>query len=257
MMRILYWIGLFVLGSPVVIFCQQKEPLLSLKNEGIVKIIFVNTIHKQPIVLYDSIYTNPFGETYVVSKLKYYITGFSLFSLGKMTIENEACYLINQAVDSSLQFTFAAPENEYDSIRFLLGVDSSSNTSGAQTGALDPLNDMFWTWNTGYVMFKMEGTSPQSKAINNKMEYHIGGYKANNNVAKNITIHFAKDQVLKIKKGKKSSLVIEANFDEFWQGQSNLKIGETPVCSSPGELAKKIAGHYYNIFTIAQVTNPN
>ena len=63
-------------------------------------------------------------------------------------------HLVNQAIDSSLSFTISLAANKYDSVGFLLGVDSAGNTSGAQTGALDPLNDMFWTWNTGYVMEK-------------------------------------------------------------------------------------------------------
>ena len=53
------------------------------------------------------------------------------------------------------------PAGNYNSLSFLLGVDSMHNVSGAQTGALDPANDMFWTWNSGYVMAKMEGASPR------------------------------------------------------------------------------------------------
>jgi hypothetical protein len=47
-------------------------------------------------------------------------------------------------------------------IRFLLGVDSARNVSGIQTGALDPARGMFWTWNSGYVMAKIEGSSPSA-----------------------------------------------------------------------------------------------
>src|SRR5690606_8747836 len=50
------------------------------------------------------------------------------------------------------------------------------NVSGAQTGALDPLNDMFWTWSTGYIMAKMEGNSVQSTAPGQVLNFHIGGF---------------------------------------------------------------------------------
>jgi hypothetical protein len=42
----------------------------------------------------------------------------------------------------------------YNRLSFVIGVDSARNVSGAQTGALDPANGMFWTWNTGYIMAK-------------------------------------------------------------------------------------------------------
>ena len=55
------------------------------------------------------------------------------------------------------------PEGDYTELQFLLGVDSLHNVSGAQTDDLDPAKDMFWTWNSGYVMAKMEGNSPAVK----------------------------------------------------------------------------------------------
>ncbi len=69
---------------------------------------------------------------------------------------------------------------------FLLGVDSLHNVSGAQTDALDPAKDMFWTWNTGYVMAKLEGNSPSSALVNNKYEFHVGGFSGKYNVLKKI-----------------------------------------------------------------------
>ena len=43
-----------------------------------------------------------------------------------------------------------------------LGVDSLRNVTGVQTGALDPAMDMYWTWNTGYVMAKLEAAAQQA-----------------------------------------------------------------------------------------------
>ena len=152
---------------------QPKRNNVKVGETGFLKIVFNNLVNQQPVVLYDSTYINPFGENYTINKFKYYISNTTLYSSGKAIKIKNDYHLINQSIDSSLNFTISLPENEYDSIQFLLGVDSVLNTSGAQTGALDPMNDMFWTWNSGYVMEKLEGTSPQSKAINNKMEYHI------------------------------------------------------------------------------------
>jgi hypothetical protein len=219
------------------------------------KIVFNNLVNQQPVVLYDSVYTNPFGESYTINKFKYYISNTTLYSSGKAIKIKNDYHLINQSIDSSLNFIISLPENEYDSIQFLLGVDSAMNTSGAQTGALDPMNDMFWTWNSGYVMEKLEGTSPQSKATNNKMEYHIGGFSGAYSVLNYLTLTFPKEKILRIWKGKVSTVIINVDINKFWDAGMLIKISDTPVCTSPGILAKQIAGNFSKLFSIAVIIN--
>ena len=43
-----------------------------------VKIIFINNVKGNKIVLNDSTYTNPFGEKYNITKLRYYVTNIEL-----------------------------------------------------------------------------------------------------------------------------------------------------------------------------------
>ena len=231
----------------------EGQPQNKTSNKGTVTVIFKNLVNNNPIVLYDSSYTNPFGENYVISKFKYYISAVTLYASRKSSKEKNSYHLINQAVDSSLYFSISLPENNYDSIGFLLGVDSARNTAGAQTGALDPLNDMFWTWHTGYVMEKLEGTSPQSNAVNNKMEYHLGGFSGENNVLNYITLRFPGNKKLIIKKGKTSSIVMEVDVNKFWNTGKEIKICTTQVCTSPGLLAKQMAGNFSRLFTISEV----
>lgn len=63
------------------------------------------------------------------------------------------------------------------SIHFDLGLDSQMNTSGALNGALDPLNGMFWTWQSGYIHLKIEGHSLRASDNQMGFEYHLGGYR--------------------------------------------------------------------------------
>jgi len=254
---------LFYLGT-ILLCCFLNNVKAQPKNnkpekykKGFVKIIFINTIHHQPVVLFDSSYRNPFGEDYTITKFKYYVSNMAFYRTGNRYSQKNDYRLVNQAIDSSLSFIINLPENKYDSIGFLLGVDSARNTSGAQTGALDPLNDMFWTWNTGYVMEKMEGTSPQSNAINNKVEYHIGGYKGENSVLHHLTFALPGNKPLIIQNGKTSTLIIEADIAAFWDAATVIKISETPVCSLPGTLAKRIAANFYRLFKVATVINEN
>ncbi|MBL7702407.1 MAG: hypothetical protein JNM14_09160 [Ferruginibacter sp.] len=237
---------------------QKQKPT----NPGTVKITFKNTVKGNPLELNTGNYINPFGETYTVSKFKYYISNIFLVK-GKVVsfsceypFEKPECYhLVDESKPESLQFSFPVIAGNYDSIRFMLGVDSLHNVSGAQTGALDPLNDMFWTWNSGYVMAKLEGKSPQSKIINNKLEFHIGGFMGEHNVLKNITLNFPQDKLLEVKEGKTTEIIIEADIDTWWQQPNEIKIAEHAVCSMPGALAKKIADNYCKMFRIKEIIN--
>jgi hypothetical protein len=47
---------------------------------------------------------------------------------------------------------------EFDAIQFNLGLDSLTNVSGALGGDLDPTKGMYWTWQNGYVNFKLQGS---------------------------------------------------------------------------------------------------
>ena len=238
-------------------YAQPKKISDGTPGKGFLKIRFNNLINNKPVVLYDSSYVNPFGENYTVNKFKYYVSNTTLYSSGKaLKIKNDY-HLINQAIDSSLFFTVSLPENKYDSIHFLLGVDSAMNTSGAQKDALDPMNDMFWTWNSGYIMQKLEGVSPQSSVINNKFEYHIGGYNGENSALNYLVFHFEKDKPILIKKSKITTLTVDVNLDEFWNAATNIKISETPVCSQPGAMAKRIAFNFSTIFKLPSIINEN
>jgi hypothetical protein len=236
---------------------QPKNNNAVNSNKGFVKIVFNNVINHRPVVLFDSSYTNPFGEDYVITKFKYYVSNTAFYSAGKRYNKKNYYHLVNQAIDSSLSFTISLAANKYNSIGFLIGVDSARNSSGAQTGPLDPLNDMFWTWNTGYVMIKMEGTSPQSSAVNNKVEYHVGGFKGENNALHYLTFALPGSKQLIIQKGKTSTIIIEVDVAKFWDAATAIKITETPVCSLPGTLAKRIAGNFYRLFKVVDVINEN
>ncbi len=214
-------------------------------------------VNANPMMLGPTIYTNPFGESFTISKFKYYVSNVRLGLSGVATTatEKNSYHLIDQGQPGSLHFSFDAEENSFITLSFLLGVDSTRNVSGAQTGALDPLNDMFWTWNSGYIMAKMEGTSPQSNLVGNRIEYHIGGFSGVNNSLKQIGLLFPAGKKVVIKQGQTSEIMVEADFNKWWQTPNDIKIADLPVCTTPGVLAKKVADNYADMFTVTDVVN--
>ncbi|MEN9988354.1 MAG: hypothetical protein RLZZ585_1393 [Bacteroidota bacterium] len=69
------------------------------------------------------------------------------------------------------------PVAEYQSLRFHFGLDSSYNVSEIVDGPLNPMNGMYWAWNSGYIQFKCTGTSSSIPLTDQTFEYHLGGYR--------------------------------------------------------------------------------
>jgi len=217
-----------------------------------VKVIFINTVNKVPVVLDSVVYTNCWNETYTISKLKYYISNVQLQQTDKkVNREAESYHLINEEDTATKSFSLSMPGGKYSSLSFLVGVDSLKNVSGAQTNALDPLNGMFWTWNNGYIMFKLEGNSPQSTVVNNKIEYHIGGFAGPNNALRTVTINF--DAPLILLKKENTEIFLQAAIDKLWNAKHNLKITETPVLITQGILSSAIADNYAAAFGLIKI----
>lgn len=216
-------------------FCQAN---------GKLRIVFSQEANSKPIALRDSAYTNNFGESYTINKLKYY-TG--MWQIGHQQFD---VYLLANAAAMENKVEFNLKPGHYPQFSFLLGVDSARNCSGAQDGALDPMNDMFWTWNSGYIMFKLEGTSQQSNADLNRIEWHIGGYKGPLNVTRRIAFN----QPIDIVSGKTTEIQIVLNLDKVWDGNQKIKIAEEPMCMTMGALAQKIADNFQGMFSIRNIS---
>jgi hypothetical protein len=60
---------------------------------------------------------------------------------------------------------------------FCVGVDSTSQVSGAMRGALDPQKGMYWAWQSGYISFKLEGKYYINSHDKLDFAFHLGGYQ--------------------------------------------------------------------------------
>ena len=205
---------------------------------------FENYAGNKKIVLNDSTYQNNFGEHYSVSKLKYYVSDIH-FVTTPAEIVTPNIFLIDVSKENSL--ILPKPAGPVVGIQFLLGVDSSLNCSGAQSGALDPLNDMFWTWDNGYVMFKLEGTSDMSTADNHRIEQHIGGYKGIYKTMRTVFLPLKPDAP---NESEFTGIVLKLDLNAYWQGRNNIHILEFPVLSASGINASNAADNFPGMFSV-------
>lgn len=220
-------------------------------DKGALQLQFANTVGNQPLALHTTI-TNSFGESLTVTKYKYYISNIALTDeRDTKRFLPDTYFLVDESKTESKSIMVDVPAGTYKSVSFLVGVDSTRNVSGAQTGALDPMNDMFWTWNTGYIMAKLEGTSPQSGQVNQTVEYHIGGFKGEHSSLRTVTLPFT--QTYTVQKNKSLQVNISADLLKWFNGVHQMKIADAPVSMSPGSLASRFADNYARMFTVTSV----
>ncbi|MBK8711048.1 MAG: hypothetical protein IPL97_04045 [Niastella sp.] len=203
-------------------------------------IVFVNTADNK-LIEHDSMYQNAWGEIYQIQKLKYYISEVKLGT----ALPGPEIYLINAFGNAG--FTIPASTHTIDSISFLIGVDSLYHVSGAQEGSLDPLNDMYWAWNSGYVTFKLEGIAESSPAPLHKMEQHIGGFAGNQKTMRRIVLPLLNEPATY------DTIFIEMNLDKYWQGIHHISIQQSPVLTLPGKEAVYAADNFSGMFSIKRV----
>ncbi len=207
---------------------------------------FNHLVGNKMLVLFDSTYHNSLNEPFVVNKFKYYISNIVVYNKGKK-VENNGYYLINTENSNSQTIQLKTATKNIDSIAFTIGIDSAKNAEGIQTGDLDPMNGMYWTWNSGYIFAKLEGQSDSSKAASNYFNYHIGGYKHFENAIQTIYLKVVKPQETIHK------IVIDVDVLKWFNGKHSIAINKIANCVQPGNLAKQIAENYATMFSIKAV----
>ena len=221
------------------------------------------TIQFKPVVDGDTLeygktYQNIFGESYSVRNFKFYLCQVDLINTdsGKSyRLNKDEYFLVNFGDLNTARIVLKAIPSTYNRIAFTIGVDSIRNVSGAQTGALDPANGMFWTWNTGYIMAKLEGNSNVSNQPNQVFEYHIGGFSGSDNVVQKVSLAFPLNAGVSFEPERGTLMTIAANANAWFSGLNPTSISSTPVCTTPGPLAKKIASNYANMFEVLNIVS--
>jgi hypothetical protein len=217
---------------------------------GKLTIIFDHYVGDKVLQLDTVTYNNVLGQPFTVTKFKYYIGNVHLRKTNGTEVAFSDYYLIDEEEDQSKKINLVLPAGEYADIDFIIGVDSLHNCSGAQSGALDPVNAMFWTWNTGYIFLKLEGKSPASKSSGNVFEYHIGGYKQPANCIRHVSLTFA--QPVSMENSGNRELHIKADAAEILKTPTAIDIS---VLSSVTDFhnATTIADNYMDMFSVLSV----
>jgi hypothetical protein len=180
------------------------------------------------------------GDSIQITALKFYISDIELLLKEKIIFSEENSYhLIDVSESSALLIELkGSGDLIFDGIKFNLGIDSITNFSGALGGELDPTNGMYWTWQNGFINFKLEGKNTQCRSINKDFQFHIGGYQ----------YPFNSLQVVNLNVIGKGNPHIIIDVDQLI---SEINFSEQDHIMSPGKEALVMAEKTSNIFSIS------
>lgn len=248
--------ALFTMLAITVVACKKKDDPVTTggpdpSGTGTVGFEFNNYVGDKELDSTTS-FTVGGSQTITVTKFNYFISNIRLKkSDGTEYAESESYHVVKQTDGASKHFHLKnVPAGNYVAVSFMIGVDSARNTSGAQTGGLDPYGaakDMYWDWNTGYIMAKLEGSSPQAGSADHKFMHHIGGFKGANSAVRTVTLNFPFTAVLA--SGKELSIPVKANLAK-WFEPNNVSLATNPDIMTVSTVSKSIADNYANMFSL-------
>jgi hypothetical protein len=181
----------------LVVFCFCSLPGFSFTNPT----IQIHHLYNGKSLILDNPYINTNNDTIYIHTLKYYLSNIKLKQDDKIVwIEADSYHLINEKDTASKSLALKnLPDNiNFNIIEFNIGIDSATNYDGIHSGVLDPTNGMYWTWQNGYINFKIEGKSNICKTRKNLFQFHIGGYENNFSTLQNVSFNVEKFNALDI-----------------------------------------------------------
>lgn len=218
--------------------CNKPEPEPT-PNEVLgsfdIEFEYVWGMDGSPFVMSTPLHHPMTGDTLSFDTFKHYIGNVTVEDVDGHSFTDAEAYALFDAADASslvLRVT-NVPEGDYTSMTLTLGVDSTHCVSGAQSGALDPTLGMFWSWNTGYIMIKAEGTSPQSST--GAFTYHLGGFSGDQAVQAERTFDLSSHGLLTVRAGAAPTVHFLANPAKLWHTYGSVANG--PSVHMPGEAA--------------------
>jgi hypothetical protein len=176
-----------------------------------------------------------------VSTCRFYISSVQLLSNG--IVQDQLDYKLIDIFDSTkthIGFLYSSYV-PITSIRFNLGIDSTTNMIGVGEGDLDPTSGMYWAWQSGYINMKLEGNSKLCSKDRGEFQYHLGGYAAPNNSLQVIELNLNADA--------DNDVHVNVNVEQFFLRTDMKNLAHV---MSPSAKAVELAGHAAKMFSIAE-----
>lgn len=231
--------------------CRKKDDTPDELKTGSAKVEFshvMGMMSPTPFELNKQYTHHMTGDEMTFTMFRYYVSNLQLIGTNAdgeaiTYSEKDSYHIVNVAEPGSLILDLAdVPVGTYTELKYTMGVDAERNTTGAQDGALAPSNGMFWSWNTGYIFLKAEGTSPQATANMNNFTFHLGGFEGTNNIITAKTTNFG-GATLNVTESATPTINLKANPGMLWHSAPSLS--QTPKTHMPGATAVSMSSDFY------------
>lgn len=234
---------LFISGILLCGFIPAKEKKAELS------IRFLPVFNGTPLLLAETAYNTESGDSIFIDQFKCYLSNFEL--KGERTnFKSHEAFLLDAEDSTSLILQLKdLDEGNYADLVFNIGVDSLANVSGALDGALDPVNGMYWAWNTGYINAKLTGRSPSCRTLHNAFEFHIGGYLPPFKTLKKARLKLDGFTIIP---NEINELVILIELSEWFKNPEPIKLSKTNSIVMPDKNAVMMAENYSDMFYLSK-----
>lgn len=267
MQKISFWALLLLTSLLTIPACKHDHDDDEIKGFGSVEIEFDNQADGSALT-FGKTYTNAAGESLQLTTFDYYISNVVLVKADgtRFVVPKDKSYFLCKHDDADTREIKIddVPAGDYTQLEFMVGVDSAKSVSpiGERTGVLDPAagaNGHYWSWNSGYIFVKMEGTSPVAPAPDNIFQYHVGlfgGYDSPTlNNLKTIKLT-APGEAAEVREGKNAPhfhLYVDALA--IFSSPTNVSIAAKPF-SHGDAYSSTLSANYADMFSIDHVHNP-
>lgn len=258
--NILHYLTVLVCSTSLFFIGCSEHPSNSIHDDhGSIQVSIDHVFGSAPFI-FDKAYSLPNGESVKGTMLKYFVSNISLEKADGTTYvipQNESYFLVDESIESTKKIKLDhIPSGTYTAIRYTIGVDSLRSTMGLEKrkGILDigaAAQDMYWSWNSGYIHLKFEGTFTAPSASGD-IRYHVGGFGGYSsptiNAIRIIRLSLI-DAPLVITGSTQNSLAISADLKKMFTGAIPFSVAEnSSVMFSP--FCVTIADNYATMFTV-------
>lgn len=256
--------------------CKKEEHVnhtsdIDPNRSGYISIEFDNKVGDLGLVLDSPFYTNSMGQNYSISKFDYFVSNIVFINAdgSKYIVPQDSSYfLIKESIPSTWGVKLKIPEGNYVGLNFIIGVDSLRNTKpiSERQGVLDisgAAASMYWTWNSGYIFLKMEGTydDPNDSVFTRSpLTYHIGGFGGYSsptiNNIKNVSLAFGTESAQVREAYGEDGAMVHLNVDASKVIDGSTKVDfntHSFVMFTPYSI--NIANNYASMFSIDHIHN--
>jgi hypothetical protein len=198
------------------------------------KSLFVQVDYNNSPLTLGKTYVSQKGDSLRINKFKCYLSDLKLhFTDGRSETIGKKYTLFDADSLAAPAYKMADFKNSSPVyLELSIGIDSIPNTQGALSNELDVQNGMYWAWQSGFINWKIEGTSSSCATHKQHYTFHVGGYKAKQNALRTIRLPFPQN----------AKNILHIDLAAFF---NEISLKTTHTIQIPGDAAMLLA----NLFT--------